>query len=240
MIFGMKPFNGTEMRSYLDILNETDDGTKVTVDPATGNKTVSGAEGTTTYDAKGQKIAYQTPTISGTSRTTNYQTGEKTTKVNQGPMDISSTERPDQSTVTSVNSQLGDVSIGAHKGIGFGGAGKDVEQGGNMLSTITNPKGQTTTVAGRVPSSQEISTAMQEDEELPGTKGEWRHGGHSVKYDPSSRTVHVKGRGGEHKHTFSKDPKHDVYRSRVQQIIDKLENDLTEAEQLRTFITLVS
>jgi hypothetical protein len=81
---------------------------------------------------------------------------------------------------------------------------------------------------------------VNEDQELPGTKGEWRHGGHSVKYDPSSRTVHVKGRGGEHKHTFSKDPKHDVYRSRVQQIIDKLENDLTEAEQLRTFITLVS
>lgn len=239
MIYGMKPFNGAEMRSYLDILNETDDGTKVTVDPATGNKTVSGSEGTTTYDAKGQKIAYQTPSINGTSQTTNYQTGEKITTGQVGGISTSITQRPDQSTVKTASTNLGDVTAATTQGIGFGGAGKNVQQGGNQVSSITNAQGQTTSFLGQ-PQQQDVEKAMQEDEELPGTKGEWRHGGHSVKYDPSSRTVHVKGRGGEHKHTFSKDPKHDVYRSRVQQIIDKLENDLTEAEQLRTFITLVS
>jgi len=407
-MWSLKPFNGAEMRTYLDILNETDDGTRVTVDPVTGNKTVSGAEGTTTYDAKGQKIAYQTPTFNGTSRTTNYQTGEKTTTGQVGGITTSMTQRPDQSTVKTASTNLGDVTATTAQGIGFGGAGKNVQQGGNQVSSVTNAQGQTTSFIGQpqqqdidkaiqegppagvgpnktqavtpaavsavqnfkdgveagmemynllrqggVPLSAAIPTAykygqaiatgdasqaiaysantmadslnsmlgefqkmyanltpgsayyqkniapnpelvataaqilqdaptvdelknsvavlkstaqqvtqqptgnlgrsetspemqkigiempqqtVQEDEELPGTKGEWRHGGHSVKYDPSSLTVHVKGKGGEHKHTFGKHPKSDVYRLRVQQIIDKLENNLTETEQLRDLI----
>ena len=429
MMWSLKPFNGAEMRSYLDMLNEADDGTKVTIDPATGNKTVSGAEGTTTYDAKGQKISFQTPTISGTSQTTNYQTGEKTMRSNIAGMDVSATQRPDQSTVTTASVPLGhDVQATSSKGIGFGGAGKDIKQGGNQITSITartarNPEGVTSSFTGQ-PSQQDLEKAIQEgppsgvgpnktppaatqdavsavqnfkdgvdagmemynllrqggvpltaaipaaykygqsiatgdashvlaysantiadsmssiigdfakmyanltpgsayyqkniapnpqlvataaeilkdaptveelknsvavlkstaqqlkqpqdvskvgvsgsdddiqamqnqfgysdsqgnpafvngqsnmqttneDEELPGTKGEWRHGGHSVKFDPKSLTVHVKGKGGEHKHTFGKHPKNDAYRSRVQQIIDKLENNLTEAEKLR-------
>jgi len=81
---------------------------------------------------------------------------------------------------------------------------------------------------------------LEESEELPGTKGEWRHGGHSVRYHPDTKTVHVKGKGGEEKHTFSKHPKHDMYRSRVQQIIDKLENSLTEAEKIRELMNRLS
>ena len=437
-MWSLKPFNGAEMRSYLDILNEADDGTKVTIDPATGNKTVSGAEGTTTYDPKGQKISYQSPTIQGYNQSTNYQTGEKTTTGQVGDINTSMTQRPDQSTVTTASVPLGhNVQATASKGIGFGGAGKDIKQGGNQITSITartakNPEGVTSSFTGQ-PSQQDLekaipddwaasgneftdpdsvneetqvpatspqagealqnfkngvdagmemynllrqggvpltaaipaaykygqsiatgdashvlaysantiadsmssiigdfaklyanltpgsayyqkniapnpqlvataaeilkdaptveelknsvavlkSTAQQlkqpqdvskvgvsgseddiqamqnqfgysdsqgnpafvngqsnmqttnEDEELPGTKGEWRHGGHSVKYDPKSLTVHVKGKGGEHKHTFGKHPKNDAYRSRVQQIIDKLENNLTEAEKLR-------
>lgn len=235
MMWSLKPFNGAEMRSYLDILNEADDGTKVTIDPATGNKTVSGAEGTTTYDPKGQKISYQTPTIGGTSQTTNYQTGEKTMRGNLGGMDVSATQRPDQSTVKTASMNLGDVTATTAQGIGFGGAGKNAQQGGNQVSSITNAQGQTTSFLGQ-PQQQDIEKAIQEDDELPGTKGDWRHGGHSVKYDPSSHTVHVKGKGGEEKHAFGKHPSHDIYRKRVQQIIDKLESNLTETDRLRDLL----
>ena len=264
-----------EMRGYLDML-EADDvtghgqistkdiggGTKVSFDPATGGKTVSGAEGTTSYDVKGQKTAQASPNIGGFQKSTNYQTGEKTTTGQVGPVSLSSTQRPDQSTVQTASVPLGhNVQATASRGIGFGGAGKDVQQGGNQITSITartakNPEGVTSSFTG-MPTAQDLEKAIpddwaasgnefsdpdavNEDEELPGTKGDWRHGGHSVKYDPSSNTVHVKGKGGEAKHAFGKHPSHDNYRKRVQQIIDKLENDLTESDRMRDFIKLIS
>lgn len=112
-------------------------GTKVSFDPTTGGKTVSGATGTTSYNVGGQKTSSQTPSIGGTSQTTNYQTGEKTTSYNVGPVSVSQTQRPDQSTVTSASTSLGDKTVGVHQGIGFGGAGQGVTQGGNQVKTIS-------------------------------------------------------------------------------------------------------
>jgi len=147
MMYGLKPFNGAEMRAYLDVLNEAPpaqgvmrqsagspereqqfinksmadmetmanrkvrpdesvqedelselrryfdmveanetptgagqfstkqmgDGTKVSFDPATGGKTVSGADGATSYNVAGQKTSSQTPSFKGFQKSTNYQ-----------------------------------------------------------------------------------------------------------------------------------------------------------------------
>jgi len=243
MMYGLKPFNGAEMRAYLDVLNEAPpaqgvmrqsagspereqqfinksmadmetmanrkvrpdesvqedelselrryfdmveanetptgagqfstkqmgDGTKVSFDPATGGKTVSGADGATSYNVAGQKTSSQTPSFKGFQKSTNYQTGEKTTTGQVGPVSISSTQRPDQSTVQTAEVPLGsDVTAKVARGIGFGGAGKDVQQGGNQVTGITtrtaqNPEGTTSSFVGK-PTDQQFDQAVQEDD----------------------------------------------------------------------------
>jgi len=138
------------------------DGTKVSFDPATGGKTVSGATGTTSYNVAGQKTAYQTPSINGTSQTTNYQTGEKTTTGQVGGISTSMTQRPDQSTVKTASTNLGDVTATTAQGIGFGGTGKNVQQGGNQVSSITNAQGQTTSFIGQ-PTQQDVEKAIPQE-----------------------------------------------------------------------------
>lgn len=231
-----------EMRGYLGML-EADDvtghgqistkdmggGTKVSFDPATGGKTVSGAEGTTSYDVKGQKTSQASPNIGGFQKTTNYQTGEKTTTGQVGPVGISTTQRPDQSTVTTASVPLGaGVSANVSQGIGFGGAGKDIQPGGNQMTSITTPQG-TQSFAGK-PTDQQISQAVQED--FPGTQGAWMHGGFKVTYNPSTQTVTVQGKNQERSHKFPNPPTDRSYRDRVQQIIDRLEDeaDLEESK----------
>jgi len=233
MMYGLKPFNGAEMRAYLDVLNEAPaptaqqaadldsgtnqatqgdddfsqaqpvpvqedelselrryfdmveanetptgagqfstkqmgDGTKVSFDPVTGGKTVSGADGATSYNVAGQKTSSQTPSIKGFQQSTNYQTGEKTTTGQVGPVGISSTQRPDQSTVQTAEVPLGaDVTAKVSRGIGFGGAGKDVQQGGNQVTGITtrtaqNPEGTTSSFTGK-PTDQQLDQTVQED-----------------------------------------------------------------------------
>jgi hypothetical protein len=170
----------SELRRYVDMVeaNETPagagqfstkqmgDGTKVSFDPATGGKTVSGADGATSYNVAGQKISHQTPSIKGFQKSTNYQTGEKTTTGQVGPVGISATQRPDQSTVTTAEVPLGaDVTAKVAQGIGFGGAGKDVQQGGNQVSSITtrtaqNPQGTTSSFVGK-PTDQQLDQALE-------------------------------------------------------------------------------
>lgn len=242
MIYGMKPFNSAEMRAYLDIINEAPD--------PVGGKTVSDETGTTTYDAKGQKVSYQTPSMGGFSKTTNYQTGEKTTTGQVGPVGISSTERPDQSTVRTASVPLAhNVDLTTSTGIGFGGAGKNIAPGGNRVSTVTartaqNPQGTTTGFVGQ-PTQQDLEKAIPPDsaasgnefsdpdavneqgleEEFPGTHGAWMHGGFKVTYDPASQTVRVQGKNQDRSHKFTNAPTDRSYHDRVQQIIDRLEDE---------------
>jgi hypothetical protein len=170
----------TELRRYFDMIEaaetptgagqfstkQMDDGTKVSFDPVAGGKTVSGAAGTTNYNVAGQKTSSQTPSIKGFQQSTNYQTGEKTTTGQVGPVGISATQRPDQSTVTTAEVPLGaDVTAKTSRGIGFGGAGKDVQQGGNQVSSITtrtaqNPQGTTSSFVGK-PTAQYINQALE-------------------------------------------------------------------------------
>jgi hypothetical protein len=173
----------SELRRYFDMVeaNETPtgagqfstkqmgDGTKVSFDPVAGGKTVSGAAGTTNYNVAGQKTSSQTPSIQGFQQSTNYQTGEKTTTGQVGPVSISSTQRPDQSTVQTAEVPLGsDVTARTSRGIGFGGAGKDVQQGGNQVTGITtrtaqNPEGTTSSFVGK-PTDQQLDQTVQEDD----------------------------------------------------------------------------
>jgi hypothetical protein len=173
----------SELRRYFDMVeaNETPtgagqfstkqmgDGTKVSFNPVTGGKTVSGAGGTTNYNVAGQKTSSQTPSIKGFQQSTNYQTGEKTTTGQVGPVSISSTQRPDQSTVQTAEVPLGsDVTAKVARGIGFGGAGKDVQQDGNQVTGITtrtaqNPEGTTSSFVGK-PTDQQLDQTVQEDD----------------------------------------------------------------------------
>lgn len=113
-------------------------GQSVTFDPATGSKTVSGGAGTTTSDVTGKPISYRSPSLDGTGTETNLATGEKTTNIQTGDMKVQSTTRPDQSTVTTATAPIGQYKVSQSTGIGFGGAGKDVQQGGNKVSSITD------------------------------------------------------------------------------------------------------
>ena len=170
----------TELRRYFDMIEaaetptgagqfstkQMDDGTKVSFDPVAGGKTVYNADGATSYNVAGQKTSSQTPSIKGFQQSTNYQTGEKTTTGQVGPVGISATQRPDQSTVTTAEVPLGaDVTAKVARGIGFGGAGKDVQQGGNQVTGITtrtaqNPEGTTSSFVGK-PTDQQFDQAMQ-------------------------------------------------------------------------------
>jgi hypothetical protein len=58
--------------------------------------------------------------------------------------------------------RVGPNTVDMAQGIGFGGAGKDVQQGGNQVVSITNPQNKTHSFAGRVPNSQEIGSSLNE------------------------------------------------------------------------------
>lgn len=192
MIFSLKPFNGAEMRNYLDLMEQAP-----VADPAA------------------DEAAYQT-----------WAKYERYIRTLQGD---------DEREMGTNTVAIVDDNIRAK-----------IAQAKAEMAKIGTPEQQAAWTQRRAQARQrEMNPGpsvkpIEESDELPGTKGDWRHGGHSVKYDPSSNTVHVKGKGGEEKHAFGKHPSHDNYRKRVQQIIDKLENDLTEADRMRDFIKLIS
>lgn len=114
-----------------------------------------------TLKSKKMKEATTGPTIGGMSQTQNDD-GTTTTNYNLGPVSASTTNRP-TGTVTTANYDMGPIgSTSTAKGTGFGGAGKDVEPGGNQVSSITNAQGKTTNIAGRIPNTQDIEQALNE------------------------------------------------------------------------------
>lgn len=77
--------------------------------------------------------AAATPTVGGMSKQ------GATTSFQQGPLSVTQTARPDQSTVKTVSYDMGPGGTAtAASGIGFGGAGKDVQQGGNVVKSVTS------------------------------------------------------------------------------------------------------
>ena len=79
-----------------------------------------------------------------------------------------------------------------------------------------------------IPGQEEITEA-----EFPGTHGAWMHGGFKVTYNPSTQTVTVQGKNQERSHKFPNPPTDRSYRDRVQQIIDRLEDE-AELEESRS------
>jgi len=108
-----------------------------------------------------------TPRLNGFQQTTDDD-GTVTSDYSVGPVSASTTRRPNTINSTSATVPLAhNVQLTVDKGIGFGGAGKNVTQGGNQVSTITartaqNPQGTTSSFAGR-PTTQDLEKAIPKD-----------------------------------------------------------------------------
>ena len=182
------------LRTYLDILNEeapASPAVKVPPIPALppedgelpggelvktnpdGTRSYAGAFGTFTYDKSGKAIKYATVNLGGLGKEIDLQTGLINTDVQVGDIKMSTKQRPDQSTVTSASTSVGANTVSMDQGIGFGGAGKDVEQGGNKIYSVTGPDPEDKrqepdkqSFAGRKPTQQELSAMMKESDKM--------------------------------------------------------------------------
>ena len=184
--------SGSILRNYIDILNEQQssqvkvppipklpsqdgelpNGEKVWANPD-GTRSYGGSFGTFTYDKAGKAIKYSTPNLGGLGKTIDLQTGLVGTDISQGDIRVQTQQRPDQSTVSRTSTALGANTVSMDKGIGFGGAGKDVQQGGNAVYSVTGPQPDdkrqepsTQSFAGRKPTSQELSAMMKESNKI--------------------------------------------------------------------------
>jgi len=123
--------------------------------PNTGTRTVSSSTGTTTYDAAGKATQHATPRLGGMQKTTDLQTGRTTTSVDGAGISASQSTGGGITDVTSATMDLGSGTASVHQGVGFGGAGKDVQ--GPYQGSITNTAtGATTNVVGRLPTRQDM------------------------------------------------------------------------------------
>ena len=261
-MWSLKPFNGAEMRSYLDMLNEGTvtpeantavqnfkDGVEAGMEMYNllrqGGVPLSAAVPTAykygqaiaTGDAS-QAIAFSANTMADSLNSMLGEFQKMYANLTPGSAYYQKNIAPNPELVATAAQILQDAPT--------------VDELKNSVAVLKSTAQQVTQQPtgnlGRSETSPEMQKigiempqqTVQEDEDLPGTKGEWRHGGHSVKYDPSSHTVHVRGKGGEEKHAFGKHPSHDNYRKRVQHIIDKLESSLTEAGQIRDLMNKLS
>lgn len=230
MIFSLKPFNGAEMREYLDILGEQ--APMQTNPKGVPIKTSEPFDMNKEFKNIGQQMTSLGPDFRKTHQNLTPGSDYYQKNIANNPdlvkkaADVTSRMSPDEfdASVADTNARLA----------------KATAPGRDLGRSATSPEYDAVADKVGLPPVNPVQEGMNEDEDLPGTKGEWRHGGHSVKYDPANRTVHVKGRGGEEKHSFKDHPKHDAYRKRVQQIIDRLENSLTETDRMKDFIKLVS
>lgn len=115
--------------------------------------------------AKVKKVQEENPAAMG-----NMSQQGATTTLSQGPLTVSATKRP-EGTVTTADYDMGPFgSVSGSTGVGFGGAGKDVQQGGNQITSMTNAAGQTTNVVGRAPTTQDFRDALSEKKRNPKLK----------------------------------------------------------------------
>lgn len=69
------------------------------------------------------------------------------------------------------------------------------------------------------------SEEVIEEDTLPGTHGDWIHGGFKIRYSPETRTVRIMGKNQERGHTFKNPPNATTYRTVIAKIIDQLEDE---------------
>jgi hypothetical protein len=101
-----------------------------------------------------------TPTVGGMSQTTSP-TGRTTTSYDMGPMSISKSTGGGTTDVTSASAQVGDKTVTTHKGVGFGGAGAGVQQGGNQITTVSEKTKKLKEMAtGGASSAGAVATSM--------------------------------------------------------------------------------
>ena len=77
-----------------------------------------------------------TPVVGGMAKSTDP-AGRTTTSYNMGPVSVSKSAGGGIPDVTSASTQVLDKTVTQHQGVGFGGAGAGVQQGGNKITTVT-------------------------------------------------------------------------------------------------------
>lgn len=124
--------------------------------------------------AKGLGEATVTPRIGGFQQTIDDD-GTVTSDYNVGPVSASTVKRPNTINTTSATVPLAhNVQATVDRGIGFGGAGKNIQQGGNQVTSITartaqNPQGTTSSFVGQ-PTAQDLEKAVPPDWESSGNE----------------------------------------------------------------------
>jgi hypothetical protein len=116
--------------------------------------------------------------------------GRTTTSYNMGPVSVSKSTGGGQTDVTSASTQVMDKTVTQHTGVGFGGAGAGVQQGGNKITTVTEKnKKLKETASGGSSSAGGFATSMGGPAHKP-TSGVPKKVGNSYK---SKRVVVGKG-----------------------------------------------
>ena len=100
-----------------------------------------------------------TPTLGGLSKSTDA-AGRTTTSYNMGPVSMSHSTGGGQTDVTTASTQLLDKTVTATKGVGFGGAGAGVQQGGNIIKTVTEKNKLKEMATGGASSAGGVATSI--------------------------------------------------------------------------------
>ena len=130
-----------------------------------------------------------TPVVGGMAKSTDA-AGRTTTSYNMGPVSVSKSTGGGQTDVTSASTQVMDKTVTQHTGVGFGGAGAGVQQGGNKITTVTEKnKKLKETASGGSSSAGGFATSMGGPAHKP-TSGVPKKVGNSYK---SKRVVVGKG-----------------------------------------------
>jgi hypothetical protein len=109
--------------------------------------------------APGTAPGTSTPTVGGMQKSTDP-AGRTTTSYNMGPVSVSKSTGGGQTDVTSASTQVMDKTVTQHTGVGFGGAGAGVQQGGNKLTTVTEKNKLKEMATGGASSAGAMATSM--------------------------------------------------------------------------------
>jgi hypothetical protein len=217
MIYGMKPFNGAEMRQYLDILGEQ--APMQTNPKGVPIKTSQPFDMNKEFKNIGQQMTSLGPDFRKTHQDLTPGSDYYQKNIANNPdlvkkaADVTSRMSPDEfdASVADTNARLDKVTA----------PGRDLGR------SATSPEYDAVADKVGLPSMQPMQETEEKEmnEDLPGTQGTWMHGGFKVRYNPSTQTVTVQGKNQERSHKFSSAPSERSYHQAVQQLIDKLEDE---------------
>jgi hypothetical protein len=127
-----------------------------------------------------------TPVVGGMAKSTDA-AGRTTTSYNMGPVSVSKSTGGGIPDVSSASTQVMDKTVTQHTGVGFGGAGAGVQQGGNKITTVTEKNKKLKEMAtGGASSAGSVATSMGGPRHKP-TSGVPKKVGNS--YKPKQVTV---------------------------------------------------